>query len=225
MLPGYALRMPPVAILDVDGTLVDTNYHHAIAWYRAFAQHDVVLPVWRIHRAIGMGGDHLVAALAGDDVEKEQGDDIRTAEKALYMALIHEVRPLPDARRLIEVLKDRGHRVVLASSAKQREIDHYLDLLDARELADDWTSSADVERTKPDPDLVQTALEKVGGGDAVMVGDSVWDCEAAGRAGISTVAVLTGGFAESELRQAGATHVFESLQDLLDSLTETPLSG
>ena len=219
------MRMPPVAILDVDGTLVDTNYHHAIAWYRAFTQHDVGLPVWRIHRAIGMGGDHLVAALAGDDVEKEQGDDIRTAEKALYMALIHEVRPLPDARRLIEAMKDRGHRVVLASSAKQREIDHYLDLLDARELADDWTSSADVERTKPDPDLVHTALEKVGGGDAVMVGDSVWDCEAAARAGIPTVAVLTGGFAESELRQAGATHVFESLRDLLDSLNETPLSG
>src|SRR4051794_20509858 len=133
---GYRLAMPPVAILDVDGTLVETNYHHAIAWYRAFTQYGVELPVWRIHRAIGMGGDQLVGALAGDGVEDEKGDDIRAAEKALYMAMIHEVRPLPDAKRLIETLKERGHKVVLASSAKQEEIDHYLDLLDARQIAD-----------------------------------------------------------------------------------------
>jgi HAD superfamily hydrolase (TIGR01509 family) len=217
--------MPPVAILDVDGTLVETNYHHAIAWYRAFTQHGVELPVWKIHRAIGMGGDQLVAALAGDDVEKEKGDDIRTAEKALYMAMIHEVRPLPDARRLIETLKERGHKVVLASSAKQDEIEHYIDLLDARELADDWTSSADVEQTKPNPDLVQTALEKAGGGDAVMIGDSVWDVEAAKRAGIPTIAVRTGGFGHDELVEAGAACVFESIHDLLDDLQETPLGG
>lgn len=217
--------MPQVAILDVDGTLVDTNYHHALAWYRAFTQHDVVIPVWRIHRAIGMGGDHLVAELAGDEVEEEKGDDIRTAEKALYMSLIPEVRPLADARRLIEVLKDAGHRVVLASSAKADEIEHYLDLLDARELADDWTSSADVEKTKPDPDLVTTALDKVGGGDAVMIGDSVWDCEAAKRAGIPTIAVLTGGFSEDELLEAGAANVFRSIDDLLDSLAETPFGA
>src|SRR5260221_9128053 len=193
--------MPPVAILDVDGTVVDTNDHHAIAWYRAFTQNHVVLPVWRIHRAMGMGGDQLVAALAGDEVEEQKGDEIRAAEKTLYMALIHEVRPLPEARRLIEVLKDRDHRVVLASSAKSEEIDHYLDLLDARRLADDWTSSADVERTKPHPDLVQTALEKAGGGDAVMGGDAVWDVEAATRAGIPTIAILTGCLAR--LRRSG----------------------
>ena len=217
--------MPPVAILDVDGTLVETNYHHAIAWYRAFTQHDVELPIWRIHRAIGMGGDQMVAALAGDDVEDEKGDDIRAAEKALYMTMIHEVRPLPGARKLLEVLKEQGHTVVLASSAKQEEIDHYLDLLDARELADDWTSSADVEQTKPDPDLVETALEKAGGGDAVMIGDSVWDVEAAKRAGIPTIAVRTGGFGHDELVEAGAACVFESIDDLLDSLDQTPLKG
>ena len=89
--------MPPAAILDVDGTLVDTNYHHTLAWYRAFTRHDVVLPVWLIHRAIGMGGDQLVGALAGDDVEREKGDAIRDAEKELYMELIGEVRPLPVA--------------------------------------------------------------------------------------------------------------------------------
>jgi HAD superfamily hydrolase (TIGR01509 family) len=217
--------MPPVAILDVDGTLVETNYHHALAWYRAFTQHGVELPLWRIHRAIGMGGDQLVAALAGDDVEKEKGEDIRTAEKALYMAMIHEVRPLPDARKLIEVLKERGHKVVLASSAKEDEIEHYIDLLDARELADDWTSSADVEQTKPNPDLVQTALEKAGGGDAVMIGDSVWDVEAAKRAGIPTIAVRTGGFGHDELEEAGAACVFESIDALLESLKDTPLEG
>ena len=215
--------MPPIAILDVDGTLVETNYHHAIAWYRAFTQHGVELPVWRIHRAIGMGGDQLVAELAGEDVENEKGDDIRTAEKALYMAMIHEVRPLPGARRLIETLKERGHRVVLASSAKAEEIEHYLDLLDARELADDWTSSADVEQTKPNPDLVETAIEKAGGGEAVMVGDSVWDVEAAKRAGIPTIAIRTGGFGHDELVDAGATCVFASIDELLDSLEMTPL--
>src|SRR3954469_18553066 len=123
--------MPPVAILDVDGTLVDTNYHHALAWYRAFIQSDIELPVWRIHRAIGMGGDQLVPALAGEEAEKENGDEIRAAEKGRHLAMINEVRPLPNARRFIEVLKADGHPVVLASSAKKREVDHYLDLLDA----------------------------------------------------------------------------------------------
>jgi HAD superfamily hydrolase (TIGR01509 family) len=217
--------MPPVAILDVDGTLVETNYHHAIAWYRAFTQHDVELPVWRIHRSIGMGGDQMVAALAGDNVEEEKGDDIRTAEKALYMAMIHEVRPLPDAHKLLEALKERGHTVVLASSAKEDEIEHYIDLLDARELADDWTSSADVEQTKPNPDLVQTAMKKAGSDDAVMIGDSVWDVEAAKRAGIETIAIRTGGFGVDELTEAGAACVFDSIHDLLESLKDTPLEG
>ena len=213
----------PAAILDVDGTLVDTNYHHSIAWYRAFKQHDRVMPLWRIHRHMGMGGDQLVEELAGGDFEREHGDDVRAAEKALYTALIDEVRPLSEARRLIEVLKERGHTVVLASSAKAEEVDHYLDLLDARELADGWTTSADVEATKPQPDLVEVALEKAGSRSAVMVGDSTWDCIAATRAGIETIAVLTGGFSIEELREAGAACVFEDLADLLDSLSETPL--
>jgi HAD superfamily hydrolase (TIGR01509 family) len=215
--------MPPTAILDIDGTLVDTNYHHAIAWYRAFRQSEVVLPVWRIHRHIGMGGDQLVAALAGDEVEEEKGDDIRTAEKALYLALIEEVEPMRGARELIIDLKESGHKVVLASSAKADEVDHYLDLLDARDLADDWTTSADVETTKPAPDLVEAARGKAGGGDAVMVGDTPWDVKAAERAGIETIAVLTGGFAEAELRDAGACDVFESINELRERLSETPL--
>jgi HAD superfamily hydrolase (TIGR01509 family) len=215
--------MPPAAILDIDGTLVDTNFQHAIAWYRAFRQHEEILPIWRIHRHIGMGGDHLVEALCGEEVEEAKGEDIRSAEKALYLALIEEVEPLHGARNLIVDLKERGHAVVLASSAKDDEVDHYLELLDARELADGWTSSADVEATKPEPDLVKAAIEKAGGGDAVMVGDSTWDCEAAGRAGIETVAVLTGGFSEAELLDAGAAVVFESIVELRKRLEETPL--
>ena len=214
----------PAAILDVDGTLVDTNYHHAIAWYRAFLQSGETMPLWRIHRYIGMGGDQLVAALAGDDFEAEHGDDVRAAEHALYLALIDEVRPFADARPLMEDLVERGHTLVLASSAKPDEVEHYLDLLDARELTQDWTDSGDVERTKPEPDLVAAAVEKAGGGPAVMVGDSTWDCEAAGRAGLETVAVLTGGFSEAELRDAGATGVYASLRDLRKDLARTPLS-
>ncbi len=214
---------PPAAILDIDGTLVDTNYQHAIAWYRAFRQHGCILPVWRIHRHIGMGGDQLVAALAGEAFDEQHGDDVRSAEKALYKALIEEVEPLEDARRLIETLKQRGHAVVLASSAKADEAEHYLDLLDARELADDWTTSADVEQTKPEPDLVKAAVEKAGGGDAVMVGDTNWDVEAAAGAGVPAVAVMTGGFGEDELRAAGAAAVFRSLGELIDGLDRTPL--
>jgi HAD superfamily hydrolase (TIGR01509 family) len=213
----------PGAILDIDGTLVDTNYHHAIAWYRAFRQQEVTLPLWRIHRHIGMGGDQLVAALAGEGFDREHGDEVRAAEKTLYMELIDEVRPLEGARELIEELARTGHAVVLASSAKPDEVEHYLDLLDARELADGWTHSGDVERTKPEPDLVAAAVEKAGGGAAVMVGDSRWDCEAAARAGLETVAVLTGGFSEAELREAGAACVFESLMDLRADLDKTPL--
>jgi HAD superfamily hydrolase (TIGR01509 family) len=215
---------PPAAILDIDGTLVDTNYHHAIAWYRAFLQSGKVLPLWRIHRHIGMGGDQLVAALAGEEFEASRGEDVRAAEKALYMSLIHEVRPFEDARALMEDLAERGHAVVLASSAKPDEVEHYLDLLDARALTRDWTDSGDVESTKPEPDLVAAAVEKAGGGPAVMVGDSTWDCEAAGRAGLETVAVLTGGFSEAELREAGATCVFPSLHELRKNLARTPLS-
>ena len=202
------MSRPPAAILDIDGTLVDTNYQHALAWFRAFRRLDVTLPLYRIHRHIGMGGDQLVGALEGD----------------LYMELIDEVRPLAGARDLLRDLKERGHALVLASSAKQHEVDHYLDLLGARELADGWTTSADVEQTKPQPDLVAAAIEKAGAGDAVMAGDSTWDCEAAKRAGIATIGVLTGGFSDQELLDAGAACVFERIEDLRRDLDKTPLS-
>jgi HAD superfamily hydrolase (TIGR01549 family) len=215
--------MPPAAILDIDGTLVDTNYQHALAWFLAFKQHEVFLPVWRIHRHIGMGGDQLVEALAGKDVDEEKGDDIRSAEKALYLASIESVEPFEGARELICDLRDGGRKVVLASSAKEQEVDHYLDLLDARELVDAWTTSSDVEETKPQPDLVNAALEKLGTRDAVMVGDTPWDIKAAEAAGVPTIAVLTGGFGDDELEEAGAAVVFESIVELRERVGETPL--
>jgi HAD superfamily hydrolase (TIGR01509 family) len=210
-------------ILDIDGTLVDTNYQHAIAWYQAFRQHDVHLPVWRIHRHIGMGGDQLVRALAGEEVDADVGDDIRAAESALYLAMIETTEPLEGARELIVDLREQGRQVMLASSAKAKEVDHYLDLLDARELVDGWTTSADVEKTKPEPDLVLAALDKLGTREAVMVGDTPWDVEAARGAGIETITVLTGGFSEQELRDAGAVAVFESIVELRERVGATPL--
>src|ERR671931_2820104 len=114
--------MAGTAILDIDGTLVDTNYQHAIAWYRAFRQNDIVLPVWRIHRHIGMGGDQVIAALTDERTDEEKGEDIRAAEKALYLAMIEEVEPFDGARELIERLKDAGRTVVMASSAKEDEV-------------------------------------------------------------------------------------------------------
>jgi HAD superfamily hydrolase (TIGR01509 family) len=214
----------PAAILDVDGTLVDTNYHHALAWYRAFRQHGITVPLWRIHRHMGMGGDQLVAALTGEGFEERHGDDVRSAEKALYLALIEEVQPLPGARELLEALRANGNTVVLASSAKPNELQHYIELLDAHEVTDGWTDAGDVEKTKPEPDLIAAAIEKAGGGPAVMVGDSTWDCEAAGRAGIETIGVLTGGFSVDELREARAVAVFRSLDELREALPDTPLA-
>jgi HAD superfamily hydrolase (TIGR01509 family) len=211
--------MPTTAILDIDGTLVDTNYQHALAWHRALRAHGHIVQVWEVHRRIGMGGDQIIASLLGQEVEDREGEEIRAAEGAAYGEMIGEVEPMDGARGLLEDLHGEGSRVILASSAKEEEVDHYLDLLDARDLVDDWTTAADVENTKTDPDLVQTALAKAGGeGPAVMVGDSTWDVKAANSAGIPTLAVLTGGFSEAELREAGAAEVVRSIAKLREDL-------
>ncbi|HEU4980407.1 MAG TPA: HAD-IA family hydrolase, partial [Solirubrobacterales bacterium] len=148
------------------------------------------------------------------------------AEGELYRELIDEVQTMEGSRELIEDLREAGARVVLASSAKDWEVDHYLDLLDARDLVDGWTTSADVERTKPEPDLVTAAIEKVGGdGPAFLIGDTIWDVKAAARAGVETIAVLTGGFSEAELREAGAKEVFTSVDELRRSLERMPLGS
>jgi HAD superfamily hydrolase (TIGR01549 family) len=216
--------VPTAALLDVDGTLIDTNYHHAIAWYRAFSEHDLTLPLWRIHRAVGMGGDQLVPALVGDEIEAEKGDEIRETRAKLYEDLIEEVAAFAGARELIADLLERDVAVVLASSAPMDELEHYLDLLDAATLVDGWTTKADVDRTKPEPDLVKAALQKVEDGEAVMVGDTKWDVEAAAKAGVPTICVLTGGWSRQELVEAGAMSVYESVDELRRRLDETPFA-
>ncbi len=128
------MRVSLNAILDVDGTLVDTNYHHALAWHRALHAHGHQVQMWKVHRHIGMGGDQILEALIGAEAEAEQGDAIREAEAEAYRELIGEVEPMEGARELIERLREKGAAVILASSAKEEEVDHYLDLLDAREL-------------------------------------------------------------------------------------------
>ena len=213
---------PPAAILDVDGTLVDSNYQHALAWYRAFALHGITVPVWRCHRAIGMGGDQLVPYLAGEGFDATHGDEVRAAEHVLFAQMIAEIRPFEGARELIEDLKSRGSKIVLASSAKSEDVAHFIDLLDARELAHGWTDSSSVQRTKPAPDLVKAALDLVGGGPGVMVGDSTWDVKAAKKLKVPTVCVRTGGFGADELLEAGAVEVFESIVELRERLSETP---
>jgi HAD superfamily hydrolase (TIGR01549 family) len=212
----------PTAILDVDGTLVDSNYQHALAWYRAFRLQGLTLPVWRCHRAIGMGGDQLVPYLAGEGFDAEHGDEVRDAEHVLFAQMMAEVQPFEGARSLIEDLKSRGCKIVLASSAKSEDVAHFIDLLDARELADGWTDSSTVARTKPAPDLVKAALDLVGGGPGVMVGDSTWDVKAAKKLKVPSVCVRTGGFGADELREAGAVEVFESIAELRERLSETP---
>ncbi len=214
-----------VAILDIDGTLVDTNYQHALAWYRAFDSQGIVLPVWRIHRHIGMGGDQLVSALTDESTDNDRGDEIRAAEHERYMEMINEVCPMEGSHELIEDLHRRGHTVLLASSAKADEVDRYVELLEVDGLVDGCTNAEDVDATKPAPDLVEVALERAGAdaGEAVMVGDSPWDVKAAARAGVQTLAVMTGGFSEKELRDAGAAEVFESVTQLQAELDRTPL--
>jgi HAD superfamily hydrolase (TIGR01509 family) len=224
---GSDLRMPLTLILDIDGTLVDTNYHHAIAWQRAFRARGHEVPAWRIHRHVGMGGDQFVPALLGEEVDDEQGEALREGHGEAYAELIDEVEPLPGARELLEDLRDEQLPVVLASSAKQEEVDHYLGLLGARDLVAGWTTSADVERTKPKPDLLQAAMEKAGGeGPWLMVGDSVWDVRAATAAEVPTLGVLSGGFSEEELREAGAAAVVESVEAIRqDRAALTSLAG
>jgi phosphoglycolate phosphatase-like HAD superfamily hydrolase len=211
-----------IAVVDVDGTLVDTNYHHSLAWFRAFDHCGVVVPVWKVHRAIGMGGDRLPAAVAGDEVERAYGDEIRAAWAEIFDPMLEEIPALAGAHKLLETLRDRGFSVVLASSGKPEHVDHYLDLLDARDLVTGWTTAEDVEDTKPAPDLIGVALTKGRGERAMAIGDSVWDCRAAAKLDIPTTAVLTGGFGKEELTEAGASRVYEDLLSLMKDLDNLP---
>lgn len=210
-----------IAVLDIDGTLLDSNYHHALAWARAFEQVlDRHMAVAAVHRAIGMGGDRLVAAVTSDDVEKQHGDAIRDRWEREYDAIIDETRLFDGAIELLVGLRAAGLKVVLASSSIPKHADRALELLRADEHADAWTTSADAEASKPDPELLDEALAKVGGGRAVMIGDSVWDVEAAARRGDPTIGLLSGGSGRQELLDAGAVRVYAYPLDLLEHLDE-----
>src|SRR6201996_313099 len=217
---------PTVAVLDIDGTLVDSNYQHALAWYRALRSVGETYPVWRLHRLIGMGGDQVLTAVGGEDLERRVGDQAREQQGKEVDALLEEMAPLPGARDLLVAIKDRGHRLVLASSAQQRHVNVFLDKLDARGIVDAWTSSADVEASKPAPDLLQVALKKLGAPDAssVMIGASVWDVEAAKIAGMPAIVVRSGGFGDDELREAGSVAIYDTPGDLAEALGDTPLA-
>ncbi len=209
-------------LLDVDGTLVDSNYQHALAWYRAFRRVDIILPVWTIHRSIGMGGDQLVAYLTDDSVEEQHGDTLREAWREEFDPMLDEIRPLPDAHELLTAVKEAGYTLVLASSGPKEHVEHFLDLVRGKGLVDESTSADDAEHSKPAPDLIEVALRKVGGSPRpVMVGDSTWDCVAAGRAHVPALAVRTGGFATDELKDAGAEEVAAHLEELATILTGT----
>jgi HAD superfamily hydrolase (TIGR01509 family) len=217
--------MPLAAIFDIDGTLIDTNYQHALAWYRAFRGEGIIVPIWRIHRMIGAGSDRVVEMLAGSDVERELGPKLRDAQGPLYDEMIDEVEPMAGAHELLRDLKEAGHTIILASSATADEAEHYIELLKAKDLVDGYTTSDDVENTKPEPDIVKAALAKAGDSQGVMIGDSTWDCEAATKAGLPSIGVLTGGFSEQELTDNGATTVYDSVAHLREHLSDRSLDS
>ncbi len=203
-------------VLDVDGTLVDSVYVHVGAWMRAFRGIGVPVEAWRLHRSIGMGGDRLVTEVAGRRVEDAMGDQVRELHAQEYDDMAAGVLPLPGADDLLETLKQRGFTIVLASSGTKQNTEQALSLLENANLVDGWVCSADVDTSKPAPDLVGTAIERVGGGTAVLIGDAVWDIKAAIAADIPAIGLLCGGFGEAELRETGAVAVFESPQDLVE---------
>jgi HAD superfamily hydrolase (TIGR01549 family) len=216
--------MADTAIFDVDGTLVDTNYQHAMAWFRAFRRHDITRPMWRIHRGIGMGGDLFVSAVAGREVEERLGPELRDAWAEEFDQLIGEIQPFEGAHELLAEVKERGFRLVLASSGKTEHVEAFLDLIDGKSLADAWTTSEDVKKSKPEPDIVAAALAKVEGASGIMVGDSIYDAQAAAKLNIPTLGVRTGGFSVGELQEAGVLQVFDSLVAFRNALDGTPLA-
>jgi phosphoglycolate phosphatase-like HAD superfamily hydrolase len=217
----------PTVLLDVDGTLVDSNYQHVIAWQRALRDHGLVPGAWRIHRHIGMGGDQLVPALVGQDVDDEIGDEIRDGWEQHVRPLLDDVTPVDGARELVHALTGAGAAVVLASSGKAEHLERWLDLLDLRGQVDAVTTSADAERTKPHPDVFRVAMERVDAGaeDTVALGDSTWDCEAAGRIGVRCYGLVTGGFSEAELQDAGAAGVLADLHGARHALLRAVADG
>lgn len=212
-------------LLDIDGTLVDSNYLHVDAWARAFAACGRPVDAARIHRAIGMDSSKLLTHLVGDDAHTI-ADELKEKHSAFYKQLTDRLRRFEGVQELVQELSRRGHTVVLATSAPQDELEILLDVLALGDAVNAVTSSDDVATAKPEPDIFDVALEKVGATRerAVVVGDSVWDIEAAERAGVRSIGVLSGGFSRDELRSAGADVVYTDIAELLRQLDESPLS-
>lgn len=211
---------PEVALLDIDGTLLDSTYQHALAWARAFAEVGHPVPLWRLHRHIGMGGDRLVEAVTDEVTARRIGERAQQAWRGAYDALIDETRLLPGARELLDGLREAGLEVVLASSSIPEHAAHALELLGAEQRTDAWTTAEDAEESKPEGDLLEAALDRVEGRSAVMIGDATWDVIAAGRVQVPTIGLLSGGFGEGELREAGAVAVYRDPADLLAHLDD-----
>jgi HAD superfamily hydrolase (TIGR01509 family) len=214
----------PAILLDLDGTLVDSNFHHAVTWHRAFLEVGQDVPCWCIHGLVGRAGSELVRILLGDELADARGDEAKEAHSRYFGELEPVLRPLPGTRDLLEAIAERGWRTVLASSASEKTLALLRRVLDVDDLVSEITSSVDVDRGKPHPDIVSTALERVGldPGRAVFVGDAVWDVEAGRRAGVATVGVLCGGVAREALEQAGAAGIYADPADLhahLDDLS------
>jgi HAD superfamily hydrolase (TIGR01509 family) len=206
-----------VVVLDVDGTLMDTNYLHVEAWARAFEEVGHRVPRVQLHKQIGKGSDLLIGEFVEDEEMAEKIDELHGE---LYLEMQEHGHPLPGAKELTSSLAERGYEVWFVTSAKDEELEHHLGELEARGRISGVVNSSDVENSKPAPDIFELALEKaeVTPDETVAVGDAIWDIEAADRAGIRTVAVLSGGaFSEQELKEAGAVEVYENCAALLES--------
>ncbi len=210
-------------LFNVDGTLVDTNYLHAVTWWEAFRQHGHHVPMARIHRAIGMGSDKLLDHLLPGNRDRAADDELRSAYTALYAPYWLRLRAFDGAADLLRACANRGLRVVLASSATEREMRALREALNAEDVVTAATSAGDAEESKPAPDILQIALERGGVAPdaAVFVGDTVWDVEACKKVGLACIALRTGGIGNDELREAGAAEIYDGPAELLTSLPDS----
>lgn len=215
---------PGAAIFDVDGTLTDTNHLHVVAWWEAFRQAGHTVPMPDIHRSVGLGSSDLIERLLGPDRDPGQDAAISSAHTVLYATYFDRLPAFRGAGDLLRTLAERGWRVVLATSASGTELAALRRAVDADKAVLDTASSDDVDRGKPSPEPVELAcrLAGVSAGQAVFVGDTVWDMEAAVRAGVSAVALLSGGIPRADLERAGAEAVYLDAADLLDRLDDSP---
>jgi HAD superfamily hydrolase (TIGR01549 family) len=220
------MRSPTFAavLFDVDGTLVNSNDSHARAWVEAFAEHGMPVDFAHVRRCIGMGGDKLMVEVSGVQKDSPAGEAIAERRVEIFAErYLPQLEPFRDAARLVDALKQRGHTIVAASSATRDELQPLLAAAGVAALMDDSTSSDDAEESKPDPDIIQAALKKAGASpaEAVMIGDTPYDVEAALRAAVAVIAFRCGGWTDADLQ--GAVAIYDGPWDLLAHLEQSPL--